>query len=160
MTALSSEEGISLLAFNDSRILMKANHSLSGLLKGNVHLEVLERQLTEYFEGSRQEFSLRLDIKGTPFQLAVWKELMSVGYGKTRSYSGQSAAIGQERSVRAVANANAANRIAIVIPCHRIVGAKGDLTGYSGGLYRKKWLLEHEQKHSIHGTANLKLSFY
>jgi AraC family transcriptional regulator of adaptative response/methylated-DNA-[protein]-cysteine methyltransferase len=159
MAALSSEKGVSLLAFQDSVVMNKSNNILSGISTGNNHLEVLEQQLREYFEGSRQEFTVELDITGTPFQLSVWNELLSIGYGETRSYTGQSAAIGKAGSVRAVANANAANRIAIVIPCHRIIGAKGNLTGYSGGLYRKKWLLEHEHKYSLHNNANLILSF-
>jgi AraC family transcriptional regulator of adaptative response/methylated-DNA-[protein]-cysteine methyltransferase len=103
------------------------------------------RELDEYFAGSRQEFRVPLLMAGTPFQEAAWTALRAIPYGETRSYGDQARAIGRPRAVRAVAQANGANRIAIIIPCHRVIGADGTLTGYGGGLWRKKRLLALER---------------
>ena len=105
-------------------------------------------QLDEYFRGDRTQFTLPLDPAGTPFQLQVWSALCSISFGETRSYGDLARAIGQPRASRAVGLANHENPIAIVIPCHRVVGSGGSLTGYGGGLPRKKWLLEHERRFS------------
>ncbi len=102
------------------------------------------QQLDEYFNGNRTEFNLKLNPQGTDFQKRVWKGLLNVPYGKTRSYLEQSKKIGDLKAIRAVASANGKNPIWIVIPCHRIIGSNGSLTGYAGGLWRKKWLLTHE----------------
>lgn len=102
------------------------------------------KQLDEYFTGKRTDFDLKLNPQGTEFQQKVWKELQNVSFGKTRTYLEQSKAIGNVKAIRAVASANGKNPIWIVIPCHRIIGSDGSLTGYAGGLWRKKWLLEHE----------------
>ena len=102
------------------------------------------RQLNEYFSGKRIEFDLRLNPKGTEFQQKVWKELLNIPFNKTRTYLEQTKAIGDVKAIRAVASANGKNPIAIIIPCHRVIGSDGSLTGYAGGLWRKKWLLEHE----------------
>ncbi|TGL60786.1 methylated-DNA--[protein]-cysteine S-methyltransferase [Leptospira sarikeiensis] len=109
---------------------------------------ILESQLKEYFEGKRKEFDIPLIVLGTDFQKKAWEALHSVTYGKTNSYEAQAIKIGDKNAVRAVAKANGENRIAILIPCHRIVGKNGDLTGYGGGLWRKKFLLELEGKNS------------
>ncbi|WP_338732181.1 methylated-DNA--[protein]-cysteine S-methyltransferase [Mangrovimonas cancribranchiae] len=101
-------------------------------------------QLQEYFEGKRQNFSLKLNPQGTNFQKTVWDALAEIPYGKTTSYLKLSRELGDEKAIRAVANANGKNPIWIVIPCHRVIGSDGSLTGYAGGLHRKKWLLEHE----------------
>lgn len=101
-------------------------------------------QLTQYFEGSRQDFNLKLNPKGTDFQKNVWKELLTIPFGKTTTYLKQTLALGNEKAIRAVAAANGKNPIWIVVPCHRVIGTNGSLTGYAGGLWRKKWLLEHE----------------
>ena len=101
-------------------------------------------QLEEYFQKKRTTFSLKLNPQGTDFQKGVWKSLQGVQYGKTRSYLEQSKALGDVKAIRAVASANGKNPIWIVIPCHRIIGSNGSLTGYAGGLWRKRWLLEHE----------------
>lgn len=93
-------------------------------------------------------FSVPLVTPGSAFRKAVWKELQKIEYGTTRTYSQQAAAIGNLKSIRAVAAANGANPVAIVIPCHRVVGSGGSLTGYAGGIERKRWLLEHERKNS------------
>lgn len=103
-------------------------------------------QLGEYFDGQRQAFDLPLSIQGTDFQRQVWQRLLEVPYGQTDSYQSIALKINNPKAVRAVGSANGKNKIAIVIPCHRIIGANGTLTGYAGGLDRKSWLLEWEQK--------------
>lgn len=107
-------------------------------------LKECKRQLLSYFDGKLREFSIMLDPEGTPFQRKVWAQLLSIGYGSTTSYTEQTKSLGDLKAIRAVAGANAKNPIAIIIPCHRVVGADGKLTGYAGGLWRKRWLLEHE----------------
>lgn len=101
-------------------------------------------QLNDYFEGKRTNFDFKLNPKGTEFQQKVWKALLEVPYGKTRTYLEQSKILGDVKAIRAVASANGKNPLWIVVPCHRIIGTDGSLTGYAGGLWRKKWLLEHE----------------
>lgn len=102
------------------------------------------KQLEEYFAGIRQTFQLRLNPKGTDFQKSVWQELLKISYGKTISYLQLSRRLGDVKAIRAVAAANGQNPLWIVVPCHRVVGSDGSLTGYAGGLWRKKWLLDHE----------------
>ena len=101
-------------------------------------------QLDEYFAGNRKEFDLKLNPQGTKFQQSVWKELLNIPFGKSRTYLEQTKQIGDPKAIRAVASANGKNPIWIVIPCHRVIGSDGSLTGYAGGVWRKKWLLEHE----------------
>ncbi|WP_340064375.1 methylated-DNA--[protein]-cysteine S-methyltransferase [Ascidiimonas aurantiaca] len=113
----------------------------------NVIPEVLEDvvyQLNEFFAGERQSFSLRLNPEGTHFQKKVWKELQNIPYGETLSYLELSKRLGDEKAIRAVAAANGKNPLWVIVPCHRVIGSDGSLTGYAGGLWRKKWLLEHE----------------
>jgi methylated-DNA-[protein]-cysteine S-methyltransferase len=105
----------------------------------------LADQLTTYFTGQLTRFDLELETGGTPFQRRVWDALRSIPYGTTTSYSELAAQLGEPRAVRAVGSANGRNPISIVIPCHRVVGADGGLTGYGGGLQRKQWLLAHER---------------
>ena len=102
-------------------------------------------QLDEYFAGSRRDFELPLDLQGTEFQVAAWNALAEIPYGRTASYGQQAASIGRPKAVRAIGGANGRNPVAIVLPCHRIVGADGSLTGFGGGIEVKKWLLDHEQ---------------
>ncbi|MFD4704615.1 methylated-DNA--[protein]-cysteine S-methyltransferase [Gottfriedia sp. NPDC058432] len=102
-------------------------------------------ELIEYFNGSRKEFSIQSIAKGTPFQESVWRELVKIKYGETASYANIANRIGNPKAVRAVANANARNPLSIIVPCHRIIGSNGKLTGYAGGLWRKEWLLNREQ---------------
>lgn len=109
-----------------------------------IELEDCVIQLQEYFEGSRSEFNLILNPQGTPFQKSVWSLLQQIPYGKTVSYLELSRQLGDIKAIRAVANANGKNPLWIIIPCHRVIGSDGSLTGYAGGLYRKQWLLEHE----------------
>jgi methylated-DNA-[protein]-cysteine S-methyltransferase len=109
--------------------------------------EVLEecvKQLDEYFNGQRKTFSLRLTLRGTEFQNTVWRRLIKIPYGQTCSYGEFAAAMGKPGACRAVGNANGKNPISIIVPCHRLVGSNGSLTGYGGGLWRKEWLLKHE----------------
>ncbi|MEC4003428.1 methylated-DNA--[protein]-cysteine S-methyltransferase [Flavobacterium sp. SUN052] len=101
-------------------------------------------QLQEYFEGKRTDFSFKLNPKGTEFQQKVWQGLLEIPFGKTMSYLDLSKKLGDVKAIRAVASANGKNPLWIVIPCHRVIGTDGSLTGYAGGLWRKKWLLEHE----------------
>ena len=109
---------------------------------------VLEAQVGEYFAGARKEFDVPLHLVGSDFQKSVWKALLEIPYGETRSYKQQSIVLGNEKAIRAVAGANGDNGIAIIVPCHRIIGEDGSLTGYGGGLQRKKWLLDLESRNS------------
>lgn len=151
MIACANEEGICLLEFTDRKMLESEFKDLARRLNAsiapgkNAHTERLKTQLNEYFEGVRIEFDLPLHTPGSAFQRQVWKQLQTIPYGSTRSYKEQAGAIGNPEAVRAVANANGMNRIAIVIPCHRVIGSDGKLTGYGGGLWRKKYLLDFER---------------
>ena len=127
------------------RILLKAQseecgHILPGVLQRTI------RELDEYFRGERRDFDIPLLLAGSDFQKRVWQQLPRIPYGQTASYGELAAAIGSPRSVRAVANANGANAISIILPCHRIIGSDGRLTGYGGGLRAKQFLLKLEQK--------------
>jgi methylated-DNA-[protein]-cysteine S-methyltransferase len=110
--------------------------------------EELHVQLGEYFAGTRREFDLPLNAHGSAFQQRVWAELCRIPYGETVSYGATAVAIGAPTAARAVGLANGQNPISIVVPCHRVVGANGSLTGYGGGLPAKRWLLEHEARHA------------
>ena len=101
-------------------------------------------QLNDYFEGKRTDFDFRLNPQGTEFQQKVWSALLEIPFGKTVSYLELSKKLGDIKAIRAVASANGKNPLWIVVPCHRVIGTDGSLTGYAGGLWRKKWLLEHE----------------
>ncbi|MGZ9677288.1 methylated-DNA--[protein]-cysteine S-methyltransferase [Flavobacterium sp. GNP001] len=102
------------------------------------------QQLQEYFNSQRTNFTIKLNPKGTDFQQKVWNALLDIPFGKTRTYLEQSKFLGDPKAIRAVASANGKNPLWIVVPCHRVIGSDGSLTGYAGGLWRKKWLLEHE----------------
>ena len=104
-------------------------------------------QLKAYFREERQNFDLKLNPNGTDFQKRVWQELQKIPYGKTCSYLELSKKLGNPKAIRAVANANGKNPLWIIIPCHRVIGSDGRLTGYAGGLYRKQWLINHENRH-------------
>jgi len=109
-----------------------------------IELEDCVMQLNEYFEGTRKAFNIKLNANGTNFQKRVWKQLEEIPHGKTTSYLEISKQLGNVKAIRAVANANGKNPIWIIVPCHRVIGSDGSLTGYAGGLHRKQWLLEHE----------------
>ena len=114
----------------------------------NIITDQCKQQLNEYFKGDRQVFTLTLNAKGTAFQQSVWQSLVSVGYGESASYSDIAQMIANPKAVRAVGGANGRNPISIIVPCHRVIGRNGTLTGYAGGMERKAWLLQHEAKNS------------
>lgn len=153
MTAAATKEGICFLAFSGGTDIETEINKLSVLFKtnakqgGNKHLRVLKKQLKEYFKGTRKEFTLPLISQGTEFQQAVWQALRKIPYGTTISYMEQAKLLNNQGAVRAVANADASNRIAIIIPCHRVIGSDGSLTGYGGGLEKKQWLIDHEKRY-------------
>lgn len=152
LVAGASGDGVCLLEFTERRMLEKqfaeVKQRFSGaVLPGtNGHLDLLREELQRYFAGSLQTFSVPLRYPGSPFQEKVWRALLEIPYGKTRSYKDLAAAIGDPNAVRAVGHANGQNRIAIVIPCHRVVNADGGLGGYGGGLHRKRYLLDLESR--------------
>lgn len=104
------------------------------------------RQIDEYFKGTRTEFFLEISIQGTDFEKKVYNELLNIPYGQTVSYKDIARSIGNEKAVKAVGNANRKNKIAIIIPCHRVIGSNGKMVGYAEGIWRKEWLLKHEKK--------------
>jgi AraC family transcriptional regulator of adaptative response/methylated-DNA-[protein]-cysteine methyltransferase len=150
MFAGAVDEGICLLEFTDRRMVETQFKRLNKLLGApcvpgdSPHFGPLKAQLDEYFAGERQEFDLPLVIPGSEFQRRVWRALMNIPYGRTRSYQEQAEAIGNVKAVRAVARANGDNRLAFIVPCHRVIGKDGSLTGYGGGLWRKEQLLRLE----------------
>ena len=121
------------------------NSYSSSTNESNQFLEQCIKQLAEYFAGDRKEFELNLMPEGTEFQKKVWNELLKIPFGETKSYLWQSKMLGNQLAIRAVATANGQNKISIIIPCYRVIGSDGSLTGYAGGLWRKKWLIEHEK---------------
>ncbi|MDB5143007.1 MAG: methylated-DNA--[protein]-cysteine S-methyltransferase [Mucilaginibacter sp.] len=118
-------------------------------------LKLVVQQLEEYFAGSRQVFDFPIKQQGSGFQQEVWQCLLTINYGKTISYAQQSKLMKNPLAIRAIAAANGKNHLAIVIPCHRVIGSDGSLTGYASGVWRKKWLLEHEARVSGYGQTTL-----
>jgi AraC family transcriptional regulator, regulatory protein of adaptative response / methylated-DNA-[protein]-cysteine methyltransferase len=157
MMAGSVQNKLCLLEFCDRRQLHTELDQIQKRFHGSVltaHCPLfddVQKQLDEYFSGERQDFTLPLHLAGTPFQEEVWRALLKIPYGRTRSYGEQAEMIGKPEAVRAVGHANGQNHIAIIVPCHRVIGANGTLTGYGGGLERKRWLLNHEASHSGEG---------
>ncbi|MHA6697675.1 bifunctional transcriptional activator/DNA repair enzyme AdaA [Chryseobacterium sp. A321] len=151
MYAAATEEGICMLEFTDRRMLETEFKDLAKSLNAtiiqgdNPHFDTLEKELSEYFEGIRKEFTVPLSPVGTEFQKSVWEILRKIPYGETWNYRRQSEVLGDVKKVRAVANANGMNKISILIPCHRVIGSDGTLTGYGGGIWRKQKLLELEK---------------
>jgi methylated-DNA-[protein]-cysteine S-methyltransferase len=146
-----SEHSITEVLFCDEK-----KEEASGLLPADMP-EVMQRcigQLDEYFSGTRRQFDLPLHQKGTLFQQSVWKELTGIPYGTTISYLELSKRLGNIKAIRAAASTNGKNQIAIIVPCHRVIGANRELVGYAGGLDKKRWLLEHELKYA-HGMQTL-----
>jgi AraC family transcriptional regulator of adaptative response/methylated-DNA-[protein]-cysteine methyltransferase len=154
MAAAATREGICLLEFSDRHTLNKEFENIAWIFNAklepgnNKHLRTLKKQLKEYFKGKRKEFSLSLVTPGTEFQQKVWDALKKIPYGTTISYLELAKSINNPGGVRAVAGANGSNRIAVIIPCHRVIGSDGNLVGYGGGLERKHWLIDHEKKYS------------
>jgi len=151
MLALADDRGLALLEFVDRRGLERELDSLRRRLRRNIlpgtnaHLTQIERELEAYFSGRSLSFETPIEIIGSPFQRAVWEALRAIPAGTTRSYAEIAAAVGRPSAVRAVGRANGDNRLCIIVPCHRVIGADGTLTGYGGGLWRKQWLLDHER---------------
>jgi AraC family transcriptional regulator of adaptative response/methylated-DNA-[protein]-cysteine methyltransferase len=151
MIAIADEDALYLLEYADRRGLEKEIEHLRkrlpvSIIPGRTRPIVqIEHELAAYFSGEVREFATPVAFFGTPFQKLVWKALSEVPYGETRSYADMARLVGRPSAVRAVASANAANRLAIVIPCHRVVNSSGALGGYGGGLARKAWLIGHEQ---------------
>jgi AraC family transcriptional regulator of adaptative response/methylated-DNA-[protein]-cysteine methyltransferase len=151
MLAGASTKGICLLEFTDTnRVEMQIprlvkTYSSSVSNGSSPFIDALKQQLLDYFAGKRSNFDLPLDVRGTEFQLQVWQALQAIPYGETRSYQQQAIAINKPRAVRAVANANRNNKIGIIIPCHRVIGKNGKMTGYGGGIWRKEYLLNLEK---------------
>jgi AraC family transcriptional regulator of adaptative response/methylated-DNA-[protein]-cysteine methyltransferase len=147
----ATEDGVCLVEFSDRRMLEKQFATISRVFSGpivpgsNRHSEALARELSEYFAGTRRHFDVPIVSPGSPFQRRVWEALMQVPYGQTCSYQDIATAVGDKKAVRAVGTANGANRIAIVIPCHRVVNKGGKLGGYGGGLWRKQYLIDLER---------------
>lgn len=152
MFVAATDIGICLLEFVDRRMLETELKDLQRLLKAkiitgeNQHIYQAKSELEEYFAGERKSFEMALNTPGTAFQQQVWDQLLTIPHGTTRSYQEQAERVGNPKAVRAVASANGHNRVSIVVPCHRVIGKDGNLTGYGGGLERKRWLLEHESK--------------
>ena len=151
MFICATNEGVCLLEFVDRKMLETELKDIQKLLKAtiiageNKHIKKMKKELTEYFDGSRKYFDVALDSPGTAFQKSAWNALHEIPYGQTATYGEQAAKINKPTATRAVATANGMNRISIVIPCHRVIGKNGQLTGYGGGLERKRWLLDHER---------------
>ncbi|MFB5641507.1 bifunctional transcriptional activator/DNA repair enzyme AdaA [Kluyvera ascorbata] len=152
MFVCASERGVCLLEFVDRRMLETEFSDLQRLLNAriiagqNEHIRQAENEIAEYFAGKRLRFTLALDTPGSEFQRRVWQALAEIPCGESTHYQALAETLNKPTAARAVAAANGANRIAIVIPCHRVIGKDGSMTGYGGGVARKRWLLEHEKK--------------
>lgn len=152
MLALVSGRGLCLLEFSErtrglDREIAQVQAARGGPAEpGESALtRQLGHELASYFAGERKTFDVPLDLVGTPFQQEVWRALLAIPYGRTRSYAEQARQVGRPTAMRAVAAANGANKISIVVPCHRVIGSDGSLTGYGGGVPRKHWLLALER---------------
>lgn len=153
ITVVGSDLGIRYVMFSDDAVPKSFNRlSISDTA---IHDSVSNAvtQLDEYFNWGRRNFELPLDLHGTEFQVAAWNALAEIPYGYTASYGQQAALVGRPKAVRAIGGANSRNPVAIVLPCHRIVGADGSLTGFGGGIEVKKWLLDHEQS-NLHSAPS------
>lgn len=135
---IGNDDGIQSISVLDDNTIVISDENIPKCLAHCI------TQLEEYFSGKRTEFDLKLNPQGTDFQKQVWQELLNIPFGKTRTYLEQTKQIGDPKAIRAVASANGKNPLWIVVPCHRVIGSDGSLTGYAGGIWRKKWLLEHE----------------
>jgi len=148
-----TDEGLCLLEFTDRKMLETQIAVLKKRMRSEMitgkhpMIERVAQELTEYFDGKRKVFDVPLVVPGSEFQQKAWTALNQIPYGVTRSYKQQAGVVGDVKAVRAVARANGENRISIIIPCHRIIGSDGSITGYGGGIHRKQWLLKHEFEH-------------
>lgn len=146
----TTDNGLCFLEWHDrggvERILerVSARYQTALVEQSSPHLASLERELKDYFAGGLKQFRTPIDIKGTPFEMKVWRELLAIPYGVTRSYGEMAERLDKKGAARAVGRANGANYLAIIIPCHRVLEASGKLRGYGGGLWRKQFLLDLE----------------
>ncbi len=147
---ISTPVGVLRIVCDDESLLKVEYTDFVQDSDSNAILELTQNQLQEYFSGDRESFSLPIKVQGTDFQQKVWQSLQEIEYGTTCSYKDLALMIGNPNSSRAVGNANNKNPIAIVIPCHRVIGSNKKLVGYAGGLDKKEWLLNHEQKQKKH----------
>ena len=151
MIAGATPNGVCFLEWHDrggvERIMERVQKRYDKALTpgNNVHLAQLEHELAQYFTGTGGRFLSPVDVTGTPFEQSVWAQLLAIPYGQTRSYGDLALTLGKPGAQRAVGRANSANYVSIVIPCHRVIESNGNLRGYGGGLWRKKWLLELER---------------
>lgn len=154
MLVIVSDAGLVLCEFADRPMLPRQLRRVRRICGGEVaegehpFIEQTRRELGEYFLGHREEFTIPLVLQGTPFQTAVWRELLKIPWGRTTSYEAIAGQLNSPFGARAVGRANGDNRIAIIIPCHRVINADGSLSGYGGGRHRKRWLLAHEKRGS------------
>lgn len=152
MVVCATNDGICLLEFEDRPDLERQLMSLLSFLEGkivpgtNTHILNLQSQIDLYFKKKLKKFDLPLVFAGTDFQISVWNQLLKIPFSSTQTYLAVTKKLGNVKAIRAVASANGANKMAILVPCHRVIGSDGSLIGYAGGLWRKKWLLEHESK--------------
>jgi len=159
LLAIATDEALTLIEFTNRRALptelrdVRAQFRTDAAEGTNAILEQTRRELTEYFAGDRTEFTIPLTDHGTPFQKRVWDELHRIGFGTTRSYGEMAERLGKPGGSRAVGRANGANRIAIIVPCHRVIRTGGDLGGYGGKLWRKEKLLRHEGAGAIESSG-------
>ena len=158
---LASPVGALLLVSDGTALtgLYTAGHEMvapAGAIEDSSRFRRVSAQLERYFAGKLEVFEVPLDLRGTPFQQSVWKELTTIPYGTTISYRELAERVGNPRAVRAVGGANGRNPVSIIVPCHRVVGADGDLVGYGGGIDRKRWLLGHERALAPKGARRTK----
>ena len=152
MVLLNSETGICLLDFADSKNLDRKIHQLQKLLKAEINQrcnelsDLVKKEIKSYFAGETKNFTVSIHWTGTSFQNTIWQNLCQIPYGTTQSYNQQAMAMKRPSAIRAIARANGANKMAIIVPCHRVIGKDGKLIGYSGGLHRKRWLIDFERK--------------
>jgi AraC family transcriptional regulator of adaptative response/methylated-DNA-[protein]-cysteine methyltransferase len=155
MLAVAGDRGLELLEFVDRRALetelRELRRSLGSAIVPGDHpiLRQTRNELSEYFDRGRREFTMPLNQRGSEFQLKAWRALCRIPYGDTRSYADMAREVGSPAAVRAIGRVNGQNRIAIVVPCHRVIRSDGTLCGYGGGRWRKQWLLEHERQESL-----------
>ena len=140
LTIVTSDTGVVAVLWPDDDRWDYADAEIGS----NARSDACANQLDEYFAGERTSFDIALDLRGTEFQTEVWNSLANIEFGQTRSYGEQAAALGRPKAMRAVGSANGKNPVSIILPCHRVVGSTGKLTGYAGGLDAKRWLLNHE----------------
>ncbi|WP_299683623.1 methylated-DNA--[protein]-cysteine S-methyltransferase [uncultured Dokdonia sp.] len=154
MFVCATDNGVCLLEFVDRRMLETEFKDLQKLLSANIisgeneHIKQVKKEIKKYFDGTRKSFEVQLVTPGTDFQNSAWKCLQEIEYGTTTTYQEQAKKINNSKAIRAVASANGYNRISIIVPCHRVIGKDGKMTGYGGGIERKKWLIEHERNNA------------